>query len=240
MVWYTVCCVKKGSRFLFQLRALRDNKVYIPWASSFQRYLSLCKERRQVAFFLVLATPGLSCGMPAFSWGVLLFTRPVMSDSLRRYGLQHTRSPSPSPSPGVCPSSCLLKLMSFASVMPSSHLIVCLPLLLLPSILPSIRVFSNELAVGTGDQSWGMQDLVLWPGIELWPPALGVQNLNHWTTKRVPQLAFILKRQKIAITNNQWWTQCQRIYWVKDFCRSQWIKPPYAVSILITHVEAIW
>ena len=40
----------------------------------------------------------------------------------------------------------LLKLMSIESVMPSNHLILCLPLLLLPSIFPSIRVFSNELA----------------------------------------------------------------------------------------------
>ena len=38
----------------------------------------------------------------------------------------------------------LLKLMSIESVMPSNHLIHCHPLLLLPSILPSIRVFSNE------------------------------------------------------------------------------------------------
>ena len=38
--------------------------------------------------------------------------------------------------------------MSIESVMPSSHLILCLPLLLLPSIFPSIRVFSNESALG--------------------------------------------------------------------------------------------
>ena len=38
----------------------------------------------------------------------------------------------------------LLKLMSTESVMPSNHLILCHPLLLLPSIFPSIRVFSNE------------------------------------------------------------------------------------------------
>ena len=41
----------------------------------------------------------------------------------------------------------LLKLMSIESVMPSNHLILCRPLLLLPSISPSIRVFSNELAL---------------------------------------------------------------------------------------------
>ena len=41
-------------------------------------------------------------------------------------------------------SRSLLKLMSIESVMPSNHLILCHPLLLLPSIFPSIRVFSNE------------------------------------------------------------------------------------------------
>ena len=41
-------------------------------------------------------------------------------------------------------SCSLLKLMSIESVMPSKHLILCHPLLLLPSIFPSIRVFSNE------------------------------------------------------------------------------------------------
>ena len=39
----------------------------------------------------------------------------------------------------------LLRLMSIESVMPSNHLILCRPLLLLPSIFPSIRIFSNEL-----------------------------------------------------------------------------------------------
>ena len=41
-------------------------------------------------------------------------------------------------------SQSLLKVMSIESVMPSNHLIFCCPLLLLPSIFPSIRVFSNE------------------------------------------------------------------------------------------------
>ena len=44
-------------------------------------------------------------------------------------------------------SRSLLKLMSIESVMPSNHLILCHPLLLLPSTFPSIRVFSNELAL---------------------------------------------------------------------------------------------
>ena len=41
-------------------------------------------------------------------------------------------------------SQSLLKLMSIESVMPSNHLILCCPFLLLPSVFPSIRVFSNE------------------------------------------------------------------------------------------------
>ena len=41
----------------------------------------------------------------------------------------------------------LLRLMSIESVMPSNHLILCHPLLLLPSIVPNIRVFSNDLAL---------------------------------------------------------------------------------------------
>ena len=44
-------------------------------------------------------------------------------------------------------SWCLLKLLSIESVMPSNHLILCCPLLLLPSIFPSIKVFSNESAL---------------------------------------------------------------------------------------------
>ena len=47
-------------------------------------------------------------------------------------------------------SQSLLKLMSIESVMPSSHLILCRPLLLLPPIPPSIRVFSNESTLSIG------------------------------------------------------------------------------------------
>ena len=66
-------------------------------------------------------------------------SRSVVSNSLQPHGMRHTRLPCPSLSPGS-----LLKLMSIESMMPSNHLILCCPLLLLPSIFPSIRVFSNE------------------------------------------------------------------------------------------------
>ena len=47
----------------------------------------------------------------------------------------------------ITSSRSLLKLMSIESVMPSNHLILCRPLLLLPSIFPSIKVFSDESAL---------------------------------------------------------------------------------------------
>ena len=50
----------------------------------------------------------------------------------------------------------LAKLMSIELVMPSNHLILCHPLLLLPSIFPSIRVFSNESVLSSGGQSIGV------------------------------------------------------------------------------------
>ena len=53
-------------------------------------------------------------------------------------------------------SQSLLKLMSLESVMPSNHLILCHPLLLLPSILPSIRVFSMGHFFASGGHSIGV------------------------------------------------------------------------------------
>ena len=61
-----------------------------------------------------------------------------MSDYLQPHESQHARPPYSSP------SGSLLRLTSIESVMPCSHLILGRPLLLLPPIPPSIRVFSNE------------------------------------------------------------------------------------------------
>ena len=75
---------------------------------------------------------------------LLLFSHSVVSDSLwspwtaaHQVSLSFTLSWS------------LIKLMSIESVMPSNHLILCRPILLLPSIFSSIRVFSNDLAFCT-------------------------------------------------------------------------------------------
>ena len=67
------------------------------------------------------------------------FSHSVVSDSLQPHGLQDARSPCPSPTPGVYSNSCPLSQWYHPN-----HLILCRPLLLPPSIIPSIRVFSNE------------------------------------------------------------------------------------------------
>ena len=70
----------------------------------------------------------------------LLFSRSVMSSSATRWRAAGHASLSFIISLGM------LKLMSIELMMPSNHLVFCCPLLLLPSIFPSIRVFSNESA----------------------------------------------------------------------------------------------
>ena len=69
------------------------------------------------------------------------FSRSVVSNSVILWTAARQASLS------ITKSRSLLKLMSINLVMPSNHLILCHPLLLLPSIFPSIRVFSNESAL---------------------------------------------------------------------------------------------
>ena len=68
------------------------------------------------------------------------FSSVAQSDSLGACGLQHTRLPCSSPIPGACSNSCPLSWWCH----PTVYLILSRPLLLLPSIFPSIRLFSNE------------------------------------------------------------------------------------------------
>ena len=81
----------------------------------------------------------------------------------------------PSLSPGVCANSCPLNVL----VMPSNYLILCHPLLFLPSIFPSIRVFSKELALCV---RWPKSASVLPTSIQCWFP-LGLTGLMSLLSK---------------------------------------------------------
>ena len=70
------------------------------------------------------------------------FSYSVMSNSLQPHEPQNARA-----SLSITNSRSLFKLLSIESVMPFNHLILCCPHLLLPSIFPNIRVFSNESAL---------------------------------------------------------------------------------------------
>ena len=95
-------------------------------------------------WWVAVQTPPCSFGASVQSSGS------VVSSSLQPHGLQHARPPCPSPTPRAYSDSCPL------SVIPSNYLILCHPLLLLPSIFPSLRVFSNESALASDDQSTGV------------------------------------------------------------------------------------
>ena len=86
-----------------------------------------------------------------------------MPNSWRPRELQHTRLPCPSLSPTVS-----LKLMSIELVVLSNHLNLCHPLLLLPSIFPSIRVFSNELVL-----------LIRWP--KYWSFSFSISSSSDYS-----------------------------------------------------------
>ena len=73
-----------------------------------------------------------------FPFSSVQFSHSIVSDSVTPWIAAHLASLS------ITNSRSLLKLMSIESVMPSNHLILCRPLLLLPPIPPSTRVFSSE------------------------------------------------------------------------------------------------
>ena len=88
------------------------------------------------------------------------------------------------PSLSFTNSRSLLKLISSESVMPSNHLILCHSVLLLPSIFPSIRVFSNELTLhNRWPKYWSFSFLISLPmNIQDWLP-LGLTGLISFLPK---------------------------------------------------------
>ena len=105
----------------------------------------------------------------------------------------------------------LLKLMSIASVMPSTHLILCCPLLLLPSIFPSIRVFSNESALHIRWPKYGSFSFNISPSNEhlgLVSFRMDWLNLSGW-------ISVLVKRNLTKLNNN---IEVKGKFWEKKVC----------------------
>ena len=148
-----------------------------------------------------------------------------MSSSLWRQGLQHARHPDPSPTP--------TQTHAHRVGDASSHLILCRPLLLLPPILPSIRVFSNESALRMRWPKYWSFSFSISPSHEFsglisfmmdWLDLISVQGtlkslLQHHSSKAsiLQHLAFFIvqlshpymaKRKTIALTR---WTSVAKV-----------------------------
>ena len=94
------------------------------------------------------------------SYSSVQFSPSVMFNSLRPHRLHHTRPPYPSPTPGVYSNSCPLSRWY--------HPTIHRPLLLLPSIFPSIRLFSNESVL-----------LIRWP--KYWSFSFSISPSNEYS-----------------------------------------------------------
>ena len=107
-----------------------------------------------------LSSSGSSCTLSQALYSVQ-FSRSVVSNSATSWTAACQASLP------VTNSQSLLKLMSIKSVMPSSHLILCHLLLLLPSIFPSIRVFTSESVL-----------CILWP--KYWSFSFSISHSNEY------------------------------------------------------------
>ena len=111
------------------------------WSGSYQSGSWLCTSLPNPSPAVDLAAWDWPWKSRAFTLSVSQFSGSVMSDSATPWTSARQASLS------IANSRSLSKLVSIKSVMPSNHLTLCRPLLLLPSLFPSIRVFSNESAL---------------------------------------------------------------------------------------------
>ena len=114
------------------------------------------------------------------------FSHSVMSDSVTPWTAARQASLS------ITNSWSLLKLISIESVMPSNHLILCRPLLLPPSIFPSISIFANESVLH-----------IRWPGIEVSVSAsVLTMNIQDWYPLRLTGLISLQSKELSRIFSN--------------------------------------
>ena len=98
-------------------------------------------------------------------------------------------------------SRSLFKLMSVESVMLSNHLILCCPLLLLPSAFPSIRVFSSELAFH-----------IMWP--KYWSFSFSITPFNEYSGWRCQNASCWMVGWHPQILDTEAWTIVPGVVWV--------------------------
>ena len=121
------------------------------------------QKRNSHAFLLIKVSLKIQGEKKQSQVSSVQFSHSVMSDSLRPHGLQDTRLPSPSPSPGACSNSCPSNQWCHPTISNS-----CRPLLLLPSVFISIRVFSSESAL-----------CIRWP--QYWNFSFGISPSNEYS-----------------------------------------------------------
>ena len=129
----------------------------------------------------------LKCGRTHFG-GVfdppVQFSCSFMSDSSQSHGMQHATPPCPSPTFGVHPNSCPL------SRWPFNYLILCCPLLLSPSIFPSIGVFSNESALHIRWSKYWSFSLSISLSNEPSLKFVKYKNLSHFITESFSETSY--------------------------------------------------
>ena len=121
--------------------------------------------------------------MTLFQLLLLLFSRPVVSNSLGLLGLQHTRLPCPSPSPGVCPSSCSLYQWCHPAISSPDALFFC------PQSFPESGTFPVSRLFTSDDQN---------PGASASASVLPV-NIQGWSPLRLTGLISLLFKGLSAV-----------------------------------------
>ena len=175
------------------------------WVWSLCQEDFLKKEWQSIPIFL----PGKFYGQRSL-WATIQFSSVQSLTHVRLFATPWTAAHQASLS--ITNTWSLLKLMSIESMMSSNHLILCRPLLLPPSIFPSIRVFSNE-SFASGGQSIGFSpsasvlpvNVLDWISFRMdWLDLLAVQGslkslLQHHTSKAYTQWSITQPLKRIHL-----------------------------------------
>ena len=145
---------------------------------------------------------------------LLLFSRPIMSDTLWPHGLQHTRPPCPSPSHGVCPSSCSLPQWCHPAISSSVALF---------SFCPQSFPASGTMSA-THDQNTGASA----------SPSVLPVNIPGWSPLRLTGLIFLLSKGLSGVFSNT-------TVWPKHWRTTQICPcPPSPSPVLLLHMWPTW